>query len=165
MNDQSQDFTGQYAAFQRIWFDSMSRLMQGAFTMSPNSTLPEFLREARDNSLNALGKTWDEYLRSPQFQESMKQWMDNAIAFREMSNDFMAKIRQELQAPSNEDIETIQLSLRHVETRVLNRLEALSKQIEELKQRAGAGAAAPDPGAAKPGQRRPNQDRKPKEMP
>ncbi|MGH8024165.1 MAG: hypothetical protein ACRED1_11320 [Limisphaerales bacterium] len=150
MNNQSNDFAGQCAAFQKIWLDSMSRMMQGAFAFPPNSTpSPEFVREVRDRSLDALGESWDEFLRSPQFQESMKQWMDNAIAFREMGNDFMAKIRQELQAPSNEDIEAVQLSVRHLETRVLNRLDTLSRQIDELKQRAGAKTTAEAPGGSK----------------
>ena len=38
MNDQSENFAEQGAAFQKIWLDSMSKLMQAAFTFSPNST-------------------------------------------------------------------------------------------------------------------------------
>lgn len=149
MNDQPQDFAEQGAAFQKIWLESMSKLMQAAFTFSPNATPPEFISEVRNSIFKALGESWDEFLRSPQFQHNMKQWMDNAVAFREMSNDFMAKVRQEVQAPSHEDIGAVQLNMRHLETRILDRLEDLSMQIEELKRSAGSGRTTSNPGAAK----------------
>ena len=132
MNEQ-QDFSEQAAAFQKIWTESMSKLMQAACTFSPNSAPPELLREIRSGILQALAETWNEFLRSPQFLQGMKQWMDNAIAFRKISNDFMAKARQEMQAPSRDDIDTIMLTVRHMETRILDRIETLSKQLNELK--------------------------------
>ena len=139
MNDSSQqNFAEQGAAFQKIWLESMSKVMQAAFAFSPNSAPPELLREIRNGILQALGESWNEFMRSPQFQENMKQWMENAVAFRQMSHDFMAKVRKEMQAPSCEDIDAIQQNVRHLETRVLDRLETLSKQIEALNHRAGA---------------------------
>lgn len=143
MNEESQNFAEQGAAFQKIWMESMSKLMQAAYTFPPNSTPPELLREIRNSILQALGESWNEFLRSPQFQESMKQWMDNALAFREMSSDFMAKVRKEMQAPSRDDIDAVLLNVRHMETRILDRLEALSKQVEELDRRTGGKAAGP----------------------
>lgn len=145
MNEQSQDFAEQGTVFQKIWLESMSKLMQAAFTFSPNSTPPELLREIRNSILQALGESWNEFLRSPQFQQQMKEWMDNAVAFRQMSSDFMAKVRKEMQAPSRDDIDAVLLNVRHLETRLLDRLEILSKQVEELKQREGAGTAASAP--------------------
>jgi hypothetical protein len=137
MNDQSQNFTEQGAAFQKIWLESMSRLMQAAFTFSPNTAPPELLREIRNGILKALGETWNEFLRSPQFQEGMKQCMDNAVAFRKVTNDFMSKMHKEMQTPSRDDLDALQLNVRQMETRILDRLEELAKQVEELKQRNG----------------------------
>lgn len=151
MNEQSQNSSEQGAAFQKIWLESMSRLMQAAFTFSPNSAPPELMREIRNGILQALGETWNEFLRSPQFQENMKHCMDNAVAFRKRTNDYMAQMHKEMQTPSRDDIDTIQLNVRHMETRVLDRLEELSKQIEALKQRNGA----PKPTGAKAAVREP----------
>ena len=81
-------------------------------------------------------------MRSPQFLEGIKQWMDNAINFRKLSNDFMARVRNELQAPSREDIDTVMLSVRHMEKRLLDRVEELSAQIEEINRRLGNGEVA-----------------------
>ena len=120
------------AAFQKIWLESMSKLMQTAMAFSSDATPPELLREIRNGVLRALGESWNEFMRSPQFQENMKQWMENAVAFRQMSNDFMAKVRKEMQAPSRQDVDALQQNLRHSETRILDRLETLAKQIEAL---------------------------------
>ena len=134
MNQQSDNFAEQAAAFQKIWTDSMSKLMQAAFTVTPNSAPPELLRQIRDAMLQALGESWNEFLRSPQFQQSMKQWMEQAMAFRKMSNDFMAKVRKEMQVPSRDDVDAVMLAMRHMETRILDRLEELAARIDELSQ-------------------------------
>jgi hypothetical protein len=142
MTEPSQNFAEQGAAFQKLWVESMSKLMQAAFTFSPNSTPPELVREIRDSILQALGETWNEFLRSPQFQENMRQWMENAVAFRAMSNDFLGRVRREMQAPAREDIDAVLLNLRHLETRILDRLETLSTQVEALRQQPPAGTAS-----------------------
>lgn len=142
MNDTSRNFSEQGEAFQKIWLESMSKLMQAAFTFSPDSTPPDVLREIRNGVLHALGESWNQFLRSPQFQENMKQWMENAVAFRQTTNDFMARVREDMQAPSRDDIEAILQNMRHLETRILDRLETLAKQMEELKGHAGAARTA-----------------------
>jgi hypothetical protein len=135
MNDPSEKFTEQATAFQKIWSESMSRLIQAAFTFSPDSPPPELIKQIRSTIFEALAKSWEEFLRSPQFLEGTRQWMDNAVAFRKMSNDFMGKMRNEMQAPSREDIDSILLAVRHMETRILDRVEQLAAEIKESKSR------------------------------
>jgi hypothetical protein len=53
---------------------------------------------------------------------------------------FMAKVRNEMQAPSREDMDSIMLSVRHMETRILDRVEELSAQIHALKNGASKSA-------------------------
>jgi len=129
------DFTKaaeQFGAFQKIWTESFTQLMQTAFTTTPTSAPPEVLREMRSGILKSLARSWDEFLRSPQFLDVMRQWMDSTITFRKMSNEWMARMRNDLQAPSRDDIDTIMLSVRHMEQRLLNRVEDLSKRIDGL---------------------------------
>jgi len=130
MSTQTEDFSEQTAAFQKIWVESFTKLMQAATLVNPNSPPPELLREMRNGILNALAKSWDDFLRSPQFQTVMKEWMDQAMALRKMSHDLMGKVRKEMQAPSRDDTDAVMLSMRHMETRILDRLEALEKQIK-----------------------------------
>ena len=59
----------------------------------------------------------------------MRQWMDNVIAMRTMTNEFLGRVRNEVQAPSRTDIDTVMLAVRHMEKRLLDRLDEVSAQI------------------------------------
>lgn len=144
MNDTSEKTAEQTVAFQKIWLESMSKVMQSAFTFRPDSAPPEMLREIRSGIFQALARSWEEFMRSPQFLDGMKQWTEQVVSFRKMSNDFMANVRNELQSPSREDIDTIMLAVRHMEKRLLDRVEDLSAQVNGLKERLGnEGAKGP----------------------
>jgi hypothetical protein len=135
-NTDSTDKTAeQWTAFQKIWGDTFTRLMQLGFTFSPESAPPEFMRQMRAGILQGLSQAWDQFLRSPQFLEGMKQWMDNAMAFRKLTNDFLAKARHETQSTSRDDIDSLMLAVRHMETRVLDRVEELTARVEDLNKR------------------------------
>ncbi len=154
MENNFQSATDQAAAFQKIWTESMSRMMQAAFTITPNSPPPEVLRQIRSGIFQALAQSWDEFMRSPQFLEGMREWMENAIAFRKMSNDFMAKVRNTMQAPSRDDMDTIMLSVRHLEKRLLDRMDELSAQLDAVNARANGHKPA---GKNQPGGTRRNR--------
>ena len=79
----------QAAAFQKIWSETFSNMTQGAFQFSPDSAPPEFMRQMRSSMFQALGKTWEEFMRSPEFLSSM------IILF-----DFVRSLRQSLVPPS-----------------------------------------------------------------
>jgi len=127
------------SAFQKIWMDSFNQLMNTAFAGVPNSAPPEVLRQMRSGVFRSLARSWDEFLRSPQFLDAMRQWTDGTVNFRKMSNEWMARVRNELQAPSRDDIDTIMLSVRHMEQRLLDRIEELSKRIELLDGQSSTG--------------------------
>jgi hypothetical protein len=120
------------AAFQKLWLETFSKAMQAAFKFTPDAPPPEILRQIREGIFQSLAESWDEFLRSPQFLDGMRQWMDNAIAFRKITNEFMARARNDLQAPSSSDIDTVLLAVRHMEKRVLDRLDQMSAQIADL---------------------------------
>jgi len=112
--------------------ESFSKMMQAGFSFGPNSPPPELLRQMRSGIFEALAKTWEDFMRSPQFLEGMKQWMDGAIAFRKMTNDFMAKVRNEMQSPSRDDMDHIMIAVRHMEKRLLDRIEELAVRVNDL---------------------------------
>jgi hypothetical protein len=135
MNEQETNLEGQALAFLRLWTESFSKLGQAAFSFSPDSAPPEMLRQVRAGMFQALAQSWDEFMRSPQFLESLKQMMDNAVAFRKISADFLTKARHELGGVAQEDLAGVLLSVRQSETRILDRLEALSNQVADLSRR------------------------------
>ncbi len=135
MNEQDPKVESQTQAFFKIWADSMAKLTQAAFTFSPDAVPPEMLRQVRSGMFQALAQSWDEFLRSPQFMEGMKQMMENALAFRKLSTEFLTKAQQELGGVTIEDVEGVVGAVRHLESRLLERLEEVSQQLNDVKRR------------------------------
>lgn len=136
MNDDSDDpkqTAEQWAAFQKIWTDTFAKMMQLGFSYSPEAAPPEFLRQIRSGIFQALSQSWDQFLRSPQFMESTKQWMEQAVAFRKMTNDFFAKARHETQGTARRDVDGVLLALQKLEARILDRIDDLAEEVEQLK--------------------------------
>src|SRR5690606_21926483 len=104
------------AAFQKIWAESLSKTAEAAWTSfsSGNSPPPEVLRQMRSGLFEALAQSWEQFMRSPEFLEVMRQWMEQAVSFRKVTNDLVARARKETQAPSMEDIENLMLAVRHM---------------------------------------------------
>ena len=117
------------AAFQKMCLDNFSKAIQAAFTFTPGSAPPEILRDIRTGIFRALSESWDEYMRSPQFLNTLKQWTDNAIAFRKVSDEILGRARNDLQAPSRNDIDNVILAVRHIEKRLLDRLDELALKL------------------------------------
>jgi len=142
MNDDFEKTAEQAAAFQQMWVESLSKVMQAAFTMAPNSPPPEVIKPIRSGIFQALAESWEEFMRSPQFLEGMKQWMEQAITFRKVTNDFMARVRNEMQSPSRDDIDTIMLTVRLMEKRILDRVEELANEVTALREERGGKRGA-----------------------
>lgn len=138
MNEQTNQTTSEHAAtFQKIWMETVSKTMQAAFTFTPNSPPPEVLRQVRSSIFQALGESWEKFMRSPEFLETMKRWMEQAVTFRKSTNELLGKVRHEMQAPSREDIKTIMLAVRHGEKRLLDRMDQLAAQIDTFEMSQG----------------------------
>lgn len=150
MNDErsNTDHTAeQWAAFQKIWGETFSKLMQLGFTFSPESAPPDFLRQMRSGLLQALSQSWEQFLRSPQFMEGTRQWMEQAMAFRKLSSEFFNKVRHETQTTTRDDIDSVMLAVRHMETRILERVEDLALQVTDLQARLNGSRESAAPAA------------------
>lgn len=138
MNQTFEKTAEQATGFQKMWSETAARMFQAALSATPNSPPPEFLRQIRSGIFQALAKSWDEFMRSPEFLENMRQWMENAISFRKVTNDFMARVRNEVQAPSRDDIDAVMINVRHMEKRILDRLDDMAREIASLKEQRAA---------------------------
>lgn len=135
----------QFAAFQKLWLNSLSRLTQAALSFSPHSAPPEMLREVRDAILKSMTQEWDTFMRSPQFLEGMRQLLEGAISTRQAVNKLATHSRHETQGAALEDIDAIMLAVRHLETRLLERFDLLQGQITALTARLEAIQVASGP--------------------
>jgi hypothetical protein len=118
----------------RMWSDCMTRMMQAA-PNPPESTPPEAMRRMRATMLDTWAEWWDQWLRSPQFLEMMKQSMAGSVQARKEVNDLLGQMHHEFQGPSRQDIDQLMLTIRRMEQRVVDGVERVSAQLEELSAR------------------------------
>ena len=140
MNDFNQTNTGPAADLLKQWQQFFANVLQSAGTVTPDSMPPEMLKQIRAGMFQAMSKSWEEYLRSPQFLEGMKQMMDNAIALRQMSSEFLTRARQEMQGTSRQDVDDVLLAMREMEARITRRVDDLAAEVGAVKSRGGTRA-------------------------
>jgi hypothetical protein len=65
------------------------------------------------------------------------------MTLRKMTTDFLTRAQHETQSPAREDIDNVLLSVRQVETRILDRLDDLSCEVNELRTRVDGRTSEP----------------------
>ncbi len=165
MSDSTENPFEKATAFQKIWMDTFTKMAQSGFSFSPDAAPPELLRQMRSGIFSALSKSWEEFMRSPQFMDSMKTMMDNAIVFRKMGNDMLTEAHHTMQGTARSDIDDLMQAIHTMETRILNRVEEVSNRLDELEHKSNGrprngGAKRPTRPAVTTAQRRAAQKSK-----
>jgi hypothetical protein len=139
-------------AFTRMWTDFATRMMSAGMSFSPDSPPPEIARNMRSAMFQAMSRYAEEFLQSPQFLEAMKQSMDMGVQFRQMVNDFLGRVQFEMQGVTRSDVDALVTRLKHMETRILDRLGDLADRLERLEEQMDAPARETSrPGIAESG--------------
>jgi len=121
-----------------MWLDFATRMTAAGLSFQPEQPPPDAARHVRDVALEALGQQADKYMRSPQFLQGIKQTIDTSIAARRQLNDLLAQAHHSVQGVAKQDLDALSLSVRHMETRVLDRLEQLMDRLDEVGRRLDA---------------------------
>ena len=132
MSDNVNKYFDQVASFQKLWTDSFANMAGVWSQFSPGSPPSEEARKMRGGMLKVLADTWDEYMRTPQFMEMMKASLNGALDLKRLASDGMNRVHEQFKTPSKEDIDEVLLAVRHVERRVLDRLEGLDDRVAKL---------------------------------
>ena len=132
MSDNMNKGFDQVAAFQKLWTDSFANMASVWSQFSPSSPPSDEMRKMRGGMLKVLAETWDEYMRTPQFMEMMKGSLNGALDLKRMARDGMNRVHEQFETPSKEDIDGVLLAIRHVERRLLDRLEGLDDRVANL---------------------------------
>ena len=122
----------QVAAFQKLWTDSFANMASVWSQFSPGSPPSDEMRKMRGGMLKVLAETWDEYMRTPLFMEMMKASLNGALDLKRMARDGMNRVHEQFETPSKEDIDGVLMAIRHVERRLLDRLEGLDDRVANL---------------------------------
>ena len=122
----------QGADFLKMWSQLMTNMGSAGFSFSPGDTPPDAFKQLRASLLESMGKSFETYMRSPEFLDGMKQQMDGAVAFRKQMNQWMTDARHETQQPAREDIEQIDRRLRDVERDLEKRMDAVEDKLNTI---------------------------------
>ncbi len=122
--------TPDYLPFMRMWMDMFSKMPGGNGSAETFPT--DAARQMRDNYLQSLSRQSEEFMRSPQFLDMMKQSTDAAIAFRQQVNEMLVRTHHALGGVAKPDVDGLLMAVRRCETRVLDKLDELSARIETL---------------------------------
>lgn len=154
MEDNVNQVFEQASVFQKMWTDAFSDMAQVWTRHSPEQPPPDAMRSMRSGMLKVMTKTWDDFVRTPEFLEYMKQGMDGSMDLKKMSADFMSNARHASEGPAREDIDGILLAIRHMERRLLDRIEevdgtvaAVGRRLDVLQTKVKEAPAAPSPAA------------------
>ena len=171
MADAQQSPAEQMAAYWRDWFAQMNAAggaqqaqqqqqaaaaAMGQFAGAPPfpwTPSPETMRQMQAAFLDALAQQCDQHMRSPQFLESMKRSMDQALEFRQRVEHFVKdNAAAAFSGVSGGAPEEIIGAIRLIETRLNERLDDLARRLDRLESAAGRAPDAPPkkkPGARK----------------
>lgn len=149
MSDNMEKYFDQVAAFQKLWMDSLANMTSVWSQFSAGSPPTDEMRKMRGGMMHVLAETWDAYMRTPQFMEMMKASLDGALDLKRLARDGMNRVHEQFENPSKNDIDDVLLAIRHVERRLLDRLEGLDdrvanldEKIDKVEQRISKQAAA-----------------------
>jgi hypothetical protein len=101
-------------------------------------TPPDVAQQMREATFTAMAQYTDKFMRSEQFLEMIKQSLDASIAFRKQLNEFLTQAHHGVQSVAKQDVDAMSLAVRHLETRVLGRIEELCSKLDEVSQRLDA---------------------------
>ncbi len=143
----------------RFWTDMMAQMGQAAAHAGmpggatngrqPAPAYDDAAKSMQRAFFDAMAKYFDEFMRSEQFLEHMKQTMDQSIAMKKMMDDFLIKTQTTMQSPVRGDVEDLAHLLRGIEERLFDRIDRLENKVAAVEDRQGAGRDAKASGASR----------------
>jgi hypothetical protein len=124
--------------FMKFWTDAMGKMT--TVGMTPPAASPDMMDQMRKSFFGVMSQHADEFMRSEQFLETMKQTMDNALAFRQQLNQFLTQNLKSANMATSSDAEHISVLIRGMEERMMSKLDHLSERVERLETNGSAGS-------------------------
>lgn len=135
MNQMSGQAIGAMGTFTKIWTDLMTNMAVAGFSAQPGATPPDAARQIRGSMFRTMAESIDEAMRTPQFMDMIRQSMDSMLNFRRQLDSMMTQMHQAVQSTTREDIDTLMVTIRHMERRVLDRMEDMTERLDEMEDR------------------------------
>jgi len=155
MADHHHSQPNQSEPFTQFWTDFFNRMNPGNVGMPSAGPAPsqDAARQMQQMFYDAMAKYFDDYMRSDQFRQMIKESMDRTIAFKQQMDQFLAQLHRGVQSPSREDLDDIGATLRSIEDRLLDRLDDIDERVADLERPRRAGRDAEASAAKRPSRR------------
>lgn len=118
---------------------------------------PEAIKRMQSAYFDSMAQYSEQYMRSPQFLESMKKSMDQALQFRRQMDDYLKQnMAESFEAATGGANSELLGAIRRLERTMTERLDDISRRVEKLEGEEGEGAtrsAKGTPAARKPARR------------
>ena len=121
-----------------LWGEMASRMASAAMSVNPQSAPPEAIKQVRAAVFQAMSQFADQFMRSPEFLQSMKQSFDSGMQFREQLNEILTRMHHEVQGVARQDIDSVLKGVHQLESRLVDRMEDIARQLERISKRLDA---------------------------
>jgi len=148
MSDDADRLKEQADAFGRLWTDFASRMAASGLFSPGEAPSPQAARHLRDAMFDAMSKYADQFMRSPEFLEQIKQSFDGAIEFRKQLNAFLGELHHGVQGVSLQDAQGLFRAIEDLQTQVADRIGRVSERLDVIESR--LAATPPTKRTAKP---------------
>lgn len=131
--------------FTEMWTDFATKMATTGLSVEPDAPPPDATRQVRGAIFRAMSEWADQFLRSPEFLQMVKQGFDRSMDFRQQMNDMLTTVQHNFQGVARQDVDNLLMAVHHLETRLLDRVEQLSSRLDEIEKRlpARGGGAGP----------------------
>ena len=119
-------------AFTKMWTDLSGKMGQAGWTMPPGTAPADAAKKFREVFIQAMTEYSEQYMRSPEFLQGMKESFRQSVEFRKQMNDYLGHVQHEFQGPNRQDIDHVMTSIGRLESRLSTALQRLEGRIDEV---------------------------------
>lgn len=107
--------------------------MAGMPAGMPGFLTPEAAKKMQAAFFESMAQYAEQFMRSPQFLESMKKSMDQALQFRRQMDDFLKhNMAESFEAATGGANSELLGAIRHLERTLTERLDDIARRVEDL---------------------------------
>jgi hypothetical protein len=133
----------------QLWLDMCSRMGSMINSVQPGAPPTEAARQLRGAAFKNMAEQAEQFMRSEQFLDAMKQCLDRTLETQKQYQAFMTNLRHATEGVAAQDVQAVMVLMRQMESRVLDRLDDVTHQLDRLSDRldrvdGGGGEATED---------------------
>jgi hypothetical protein len=135
----------------KAWSDLATKMMAAGGAIPPAAPPPDMGRQLRASYLRAWSEFFEQWMRSPEFLDWMRQSLAGGVEVRKQLNEFFSRLQSTFQAVSRQDFDQLLERVRRMEDRLVNDTQEILSRLEAIQVRLDAGEGrSPESGSRPP---------------